>query len=247
MTRRDIRVSAEVAELVGAEDLERLRTGAAFGPFNCWRCRQPGDTDREPATVIAERYRQTARVTLAHPRCAPSQVVDIDADGPPGMYSPDREGMVAIASIMPLGGLLVPVVALETVTETSIRAPGSGDRVDLLTAYLLASGWTLMGSLDQRPGYPPGWQLQAPARGQLLLTTPDGSVMYDGECGWPPQWRDAAREWGYSVVLAGSIGLYATRGRHLTTGDLTGMLTRAATAGELTGALAAFTGEPGGS
>jgi hypothetical protein len=61
----------------------------------------------------------------------------------------------------------------------------------------------------------------------LLLTEPDGTVMYDGECGWPPQWRDAARERGYSVVLAGSIGLYATQGRQLTTGDLTGMLTRA--------------------
>ena len=245
MTRRDIRVSAEVAELVGAEDLERLRTGAAFGPFTCWRCQRPGDTNREPAAVIAERYRLTARVTLAHPQCAPSQVVDIDADAPPGMYSPDRGGMVAIAGIMPLGGLLVPVVALETVTETSMRAPGSGDRVDLLTAYLLASGWTLMRSLDQRPGHPPGWQLRAPAPGNLLLTAPDGSVMYDGECGWPPQWRGAAQGSGYSVVLAGSIGLYATQGRQLTTDDLTGMLTRAATAGELTGALIAFTAEPG--
>jgi hypothetical protein len=47
------------------------------------------------------------------------------------------------------------------------------------------------------------------------------------------------------VVLAGSIGLYATQGRQQTTGDLTGMLTRAAVAGELTGALAAFTQEPG--
>jgi len=45
--------------------------------------------------------------------------------------------MVAIAGIMPLGGLLVPVVVLETVTETSTRAPDSGDRVDLLTAHLL--------------------------------------------------------------------------------------------------------------
>jgi hypothetical protein len=41
LTRRDIRASAEVAELVGAADLERLRTGAAFGPFTCWRCRRP--------------------------------------------------------------------------------------------------------------------------------------------------------------------------------------------------------------
>jgi hypothetical protein len=98
-----------------------------------------------------------------------------------------------------------------------------------------------MRSLDQRPGHPLGWQLRAPAPGKLLLTAPDGSVIYDGECGWPPQWRDAAREWGYSVVLAGSIGLYATWGRQLTAGDLTDMLTRAASAGELTGALAAFT------
>ncbi len=69
--------------------------------------------------------------------------------------------------------------------------------------------------------------------------------MYDGECGWPPQWRDATREWRYGVVVAGSIGLYATRGSQLTADDLTGMLTRAVTAGELTGALAAYTEEPG--
>ncbi len=69
--------------------------------------------------------------------------------------------------------------------------------------------------------------------------------MYDGQCGWPPQWRDAARGWGDSAVLAGSIGLHATRGRQLTAGDLTGMLTRAAAAGELTAALAACTTEPG--
>jgi hypothetical protein len=54
LTRRDIRASAEVAELVGAEDLQRLRTGAAFGPFTCWRCRRPGDANREAATVIAD-------------------------------------------------------------------------------------------------------------------------------------------------------------------------------------------------
>ena len=36
MTHRDIRASAVVAELIGAEDLERLRAGAAFGPFTCW-------------------------------------------------------------------------------------------------------------------------------------------------------------------------------------------------------------------
>jgi hypothetical protein len=50
---------------------------------------------------------------------------------------------------------------------------------------------------------------------------------------------------GYSLVLAGSIGLYATQGRQLTTGNLTDMLTRAAAAEEPTGALAAYTEEPG--
>jgi hypothetical protein len=105
------------------------------------------------------------------------RAVDVGADGPPGMDSPQGGGMVAIAGIMPLGGLPLPVVVLEAVTETSVRAAGSGDRVDLLAAHLLASGWTLMRSLDQRPGHPPGWQLRAPAPGQLLLTEPDGTVM----------------------------------------------------------------------
>jgi hypothetical protein len=153
--------------------------------------------------------------------------------------------MVAIAGIMPLGGAPVPVVALETVTETSVR--GSGQRRPGSPAHRSPARVRL------DPGAVASPAARAPARlaaagaspGKLLLTEPDGTVMYDGECGWPSQWRDAAREWGYSVVLAGSTGLYATRDRQLTADDLTGMLTRAATAGELTGALAAFTEEPG--
>jgi hypothetical protein len=240
LINRDIQASAEVAELIGAEDLARLRTGAAFGPFRCWRCCAHGDASQEPATVVAERYRLITRVTLAHPRCAPSQVVHIDADGPPGMYGPQE--MVAITGILPLGGLKVPVLVLELLTETSARAPGSGDRVDLLAGHLLASGWALMRSLDQRPGYPPGWHLRASAPGRLLLADePSGEVMFDGECGCPSPWRDLVGEWGYCVVLAGSVGLYALGGCQPDVGELTSMLTRAAAAGELLGVVAAFT------
>src|SRR5215470_10080452 len=60
------------------------------------------------------------------------------------MDSPSGWEMAAIAVIYALGGLLAPVVVLEVVTETSMRAPSSGDRADLLNSHLLASGWTLM-------------------------------------------------------------------------------------------------------
>jgi hypothetical protein len=43
----------------------------------------------------------------------------------------------------------------------------------------------------------------------------------------------------------GAGGEHATQGRQLTTGNLTGMLTYAAAAGDLTGARTAFTEEPG--
>jgi hypothetical protein len=96
---RDIRASAEAADLIGAQNLHRLRHGAEYGPFTCWHCGLRGDANTEPATVIAElgpsdAYTEAttviaardegaaARTALAHAECSPSQVVSTGAATP---------------------------------------------------------------------------------------------------------------------------------------------------------------------
>src|SRR5262249_21267907 len=78
-----VQASSAVTALIGAEMLARLR-GQAFRQYDCCRCGRPGQTDAEPAAVIAERYRlgYGGRVRLAHARCADSQIVEVDADAP---------------------------------------------------------------------------------------------------------------------------------------------------------------------
>ncbi|RSM44857.1 hypothetical protein DMA12_15040 [Amycolatopsis balhimycina DSM 5908] len=51
---RDIQVSAEVAALIGTENLDRLRRSPQYSTFTCWHCGLRADTNTEPATVIAE-------------------------------------------------------------------------------------------------------------------------------------------------------------------------------------------------
>jgi hypothetical protein len=92
---RDIRAGAEVIDMIGAENLDRLRDSPAYGPFTCWHCGSRGDANTEPATVIAElgpgdsytatttviaeRDEGAARTALAHAECSPSQVVSTGA------------------------------------------------------------------------------------------------------------------------------------------------------------------------
>lgn len=236
---RDIRSCPEVTALVGAEQLARLRTGAAFGPFRCWSCGKPGDASTEPAVLIAEQYDLAVRATLAHARCTDSRVVTISAAAPPGVTDTAAGAdMAAIAGVMPHAAGHRPILVLEPRSE--IFTLDASDRVDLMTADLLGRGWTLMRTPGQIPAHAPGWSIRLPAPGTLRLTGPGGDAMYDGECPWPPEWHALAAAAGACTVLAGSVGLYSHPGE-VTIGQMARMLRLAARAGELAGALVTLT------
>jgi hypothetical protein len=231
---RDIDASPEVAAIVGEEDLARLRTGAAFARYTCWACGRPGLADTQPASVIVELGEQAARVSLAHARCAPSQVVELLGVVVPTVAEDSDADMAAKAAVFPYPGGAQAVLILEPRVEIATRSPG-GERIDVLLTRLLGMGLSLVHAVGELSGPAPGWQLELPGRRQVRVTAADGSVVYEGSCGHPRPWRQQIAATGRCVVLTGTIGLYACPGR----GDpahLVGMVEAAARTGLLAGA-----------
>ncbi|MER6947418.1 hypothetical protein ABT294_25630 [Nonomuraea sp. NPDC000554] len=68
-------VAPEVAALVPAEDLERLRQAAAS--YTCAACGQVGRTPEQPAALVLLRDGLFTVAKLAHGACAPSAVFDV--------------------------------------------------------------------------------------------------------------------------------------------------------------------------
>lgn len=229
-----VAASFAVQALVGAETLGRLR-GEAFGRYFCCRCRQPGSTRAEPASVIVERYRlQAVRVRLARARCARSGVVEVAAD------APEPAG---------LGGMLSKSAVLEYATEPRVRpllilepksvlseAAAGGDHIDLLLSGLIGRGFTLLRTSGQMPAVADGWLLEFTV-GSGRLLTPDDVVAYEGPVSQPGLWAGMVRLGQACVVLAGTIGLYAHADVDITTADLRRLPSAAARAGELVGGL----------
>ena len=74
---RDIRASAEVPALIGAEKLRELH-GNAFVQSECWQCGREGRTIG-PTSVIVLANRVFRVVMLAHAACAGSHILGVDA------------------------------------------------------------------------------------------------------------------------------------------------------------------------
>lgn len=88
------------------------------------------------------------------------------------------------------------------------------------------------------PAPVPGWRLALAAGRAVRLTAPDGSVVYDGECGRPRPWIALITSTNRCAALIGAIGLYPAPGERAPT-RLTTLLAQAAHAGELAGGLVA--------
>jgi hypothetical protein len=192
---RDIQASAEVADLIGAENLDRLRHSPAYGPFNCWHCGLRGDANTEPATVIAElgpgdvyteastviaqRDEGAARTALAHGECSPSQVVSTGAAAPIDL----TEEMAArlggaghwrtMLADLPSPDGFLPLLILDLRPEMAVRG-GPDERATLCISALLTMGLTpvstisaqLAEALDsQTEGTDPGPWVIPPAAG----------------------------------------------------------------------------------
>jgi len=246
---RDIRASAEVAGMIGAENLHRLRRSPAYGPFTCWHCHGPGDANTEPATVIAELYEGAARITLAHAECARSQVVSTGAPAPAALTEPGTGAdMAALTDVLPGPDGPLPLLILDQRPEMAVRS-GPAERVNVFVSALLSMGLTLVTTISEAgPGTPdvievgeplapaPGWRLELSARRAARLTAPDGSIIYGGECGQPRPWRALITRTNRCAVLIGAIGLYPNPGERAPT-RITTLLDQAAHAEELVGGL----------
>jgi hypothetical protein len=162
---RDIRASADVRALVGAELLRRLHDDP-FGRFDCCLCGRGGDTAR-PTTVLVERYRSAHVVMLAHAGCADSQVVVVDADAPSEVEAAGLGDMTAKMAVLayPARPVIRPVLVLEPRVEVAAPTEG-GESVDLWMSGLLDSGLALMRTGGQMPGRVRGcgWRSWALAR-----------------------------------------------------------------------------------
>lgn len=235
----DIRASAEVRALIGAENLAELEKDA-YASFRCPECGLPGTTV-EPTSVVARRFRKTVTVDLAHAACTRSLVDDIDADPPPGL---GLDGGWADMRVMTLvleyrdAPQVRPLLLLERRIETA-RFTAGGEKINVTLAALLRGGLEPVRSAGHLPRPARGWRLRRPDHFTALLLGRGGEVVYQGACAQPDDWGQLVDVAGVCVVLAGTIGLYAVPDEEFTTGCVHQLLDDAARAGALAGGLIA--------
>lgn len=217
-------VSAEVAAVVGAEDLAALEARAAAGGYDCADCGQHSALGGEPAVVIARAA--GAGITwarISHARCSASRVQELPA------VLPDETAITAVAAVIPHATGPRPVILAEP-DHTIATAPGDGERADLVAAFLLGRGLHLLGRAGHRPPPAPGWSVTFPSPAAAMITGP-GTLLYDGELIRPWLWQQAAAALGTVELLAGVTGL-ADLGPD---DSVAALLAAAARAGRLTG------------
>lgn len=234
----DVRASAEVQQLIGAENLQKLST-EAYSSYDCVRCRQAGRTTY-PTSVMVYLYRDyTAAVGLAHASCAHSEIIEVDADPPAGIgLDPGRADMRAMTLVLEYPGEpeMRPLLLLEHRVEAARSTPG-GERISLTMATVLRHGLALMTTGNQLPDLAEGWRLHRPDRYSARVLEPKGEVVYSGGCAQPGAWVRLVDSAGACVVLIGTIGLYAVPDEEVTEGRIHQMLGEAAHAGTLAGGL----------
>ena len=69
---RDVRISDDIVEKLGEDHARELRDGPDPGAFTCDSCKEPGDADTEPTSVVVYAYPGVVNVVFAHASCAPS-------------------------------------------------------------------------------------------------------------------------------------------------------------------------------
>jgi hypothetical protein len=230
---RQILASPQVEALVGTETIQQLYEDP-YAMYTCRQCGRPGTTS-EATTVTVEKYRRACVVSVAHARCADSQVIEIDADLPSADTFGDMNAKLAVLSY-PTAPRFRPLLVLEPRVEASIPAKDSGQQ-SLWVSMLVESGLTLMRTGDQMPSHAEGWRLQLLDPGHAQLLDPNGQTIYIGDCSPTSDWLDLASEINGCVVLIGSIGLYAVSDDDMTPDRFTRMLDKAARRSVLAGGL----------
>ncbi len=141
----------------------------------------------------------------------------------------------------------LPLLILDQRPDLVARR-GPDEHPDLSVSALLSLGLTPVNTatataataaaIGQPPVPAPGWRLELSALRAARLTAPDGSIVWDGECGQPRPWRGLIAGTSRCAVLIGAIGLWPGSGVRAPS-RLETRLDQAAQAGELAGGLVA--------
>lgn len=224
--------SVEVADLLTADDLDKLARSAAAG-YQCVTCGQPGQLGT--AAVVVELKDlpgglpgtpQAAHVRLAHPWCSPSQILRDSGIMP----VPVDGDMTAKAAI---------VDGYRTLLITELSAPVSavldgGERQDMATGMLLSLGLHLLADPWQPAPPADGWSVTLSSVDTAVVTDPDGRAYYEGGLDQPRKWRKLVAARGTVELLAGVTGIDAATPGNPQPG--LAALEAAARAGDLVGA-----------
>jgi hypothetical protein len=203
-TSSRVRVSREVAALVGAEDLAVLERAAAAG-YDCPVCDGRGQLGAEPATLVVWLLQpQVAHARIAHARCSPSQVID---SGQVLAVPPELE-MTVMAAVVPHAAGFRALIMAEPPVSISDTSP-VGDRTDLIVAHLLDRGLAMVTAAGRRPAPAPDWAVSLPSATEAVITGPGGELFYEGTLVQPAPWRQLVAALGTAELLVGVIGLAA--------------------------------------
>lgn len=238
---RTVLVADEVAELLGDEQVARLRGPEWAQRVQCWTCDGWIEPEADAAVLLLRVPELEDRDTgaapsfavHAHPTCQPSRVVTLSwaevearraahaAAQPDAGEDPDSVDVVA--TVFDTGrGSGFPVVMVSYRADIMVDQAGP-DRVDLLTATMLERGWHPITTLTEPPGPGPhGWRVRfthaeghAAAPGLLEVVDPTGQAETVAHVEPARYWRPAIVRTGQTVLVQGSNYLtdWARRGR----------------------------------
>jgi hypothetical protein len=198
---RLLTVSAEVAALVGREDLAALEARVAGEGYDCAVCSEHSPAGVPAVVAVWDAGPGTAWARVAHERCAPSAV--IGAADLPGS-TPAR----AVAGLVPHASAGVRALIMVEMLY-SLATRDAGERVDGTASGLLGVGLHLIAAAGRlAPSAGPGWSAVFPAPGAAVITGPGiAGTVYEGELWTPPGWFDVARQRGGAELLTGVIGV----------------------------------------
>lgn len=195
-------VAAEVAALVGEEDLRLLRRQAGTG-YTCAVCRVRDQSLAEhPANAVVYRDELLVVVRLAHVGGSPSQVVDVE----PGTLRPARETPAsAVAVMLPSAAEpgVRPLLVVEMAAAIAVL-DGGVDRVDRLVTELIRCGLHMVSQLGHVLPPAAGWSVTLTGPRTVRVDGPGVEMVYDGTLYRESAWEQViAYQGGRCEVLVG--------------------------------------------
>lgn len=194
-------VSAEVAAIVGREDLAELERRVAAEGYDCAVCREHSPASVPAVVAVWDAGSGVTWARVAHERCAPSAAIG-PADLPGDTPARAAAGLVPHASAG--ARALIVVEMLYAIATREV-----GERVDGAASGLLGAGLHLITTAGRlAPPAGPGWSAAFPADGVAVITGPGvAGTVYAGELWTPPGWFEVARERGGAELLVGVTGV----------------------------------------